>query len=122
MKGLEAFKELKGVLAYFGAHTEKAIESCNIIEKELKEGEIAIDFANRVYDIIGGENDVDIIVETIESQKKALEIIKNKEVDIYGIKNSIDVYDYNAGIENEDNFENRMLTEEEYNLLKEVLL
>ena len=40
MKGLEALKELKGVLTYFGAHTEKAIESCNTIEKELKALEI----------------------------------------------------------------------------------
>ena len=58
----------------------------------------------------------------IEKELKALEIIKEKEADIYGIKNSIDVYDYNVGVENEDNFENRVLTQDEYNLLKEVLL
>ena len=52
----------------------------------------------------------------------ALEIIKEKEVDIYGIKNSIDVYDYNSGIENEDNFDKRLLTLEEYELVKEVLI
>lgn len=40
MKGLEALNVLKKVLAYFGAHTEKAIEGCNIIEKELKALEI----------------------------------------------------------------------------------
>ena len=43
----------------------------------------------------------------LEDKKKlkALEIIKKKDVDIYCIQNSIDIYDYNAGIENTLNFE-----------------
>ena len=58
----------------------------------------------------------------MKKKLKAFEIIKEKEVDIFGIKNSEDVYDYNSGIENEDNFEDRLLNQKEYNLLKEVLL
>ena len=60
----------------------------------------------------------------VKENLKALEIIKKKDVDIYGIKNSIDIYDYNAGIayEDDDNFENRLLDQEEYDLLKEILI
>ena len=57
----------------------------------------------------------------IKMELGALSVIKTKNVDIYGIKHSENVYDYNAGIANEDDFETRLLTVEEYALLKEVL-
>lgn len=49
----EALKELKGVLAYFGAHTEKAIESCNIIENALNVLEVFSNFEMELEKIKG---------------------------------------------------------------------
>lgn len=90
-KGLETLKKLKGVLAYFGAHTEKAIESCNIIEQELK----------------------------------ALEIIRENKVNVSLLFNTKNHWDYNdhvyrAKIYLQSNA--KCLAQEEYDLLKEVLL
>ena len=49
--------------------------------------------------------------------KKALEIIKNKEVNVFIFLHSGDLETYNDMVE-----DNRKLTQEEYDLLKEVLL
>lgn len=54
----------------------------------------------------------------IEKSLKALEIMKEKGVNTYILLLSINVEDYNRLI----NFEWRKLTQEEYDLLKEVLL
>ena len=51
---------------------------------------------------------------TIEKELKALEIIKNKEVDIKAFNDLQDLEDYNYYCSPE-------LTQEEYNLIKEVL-
>ena len=53
--------------------------------------------------------------ETIEKELKALEIIKNKEVDIKAFNDLTNLGDYNYYCEPE-------LTQEEYDLLKEILL
>jgi len=54
--------------------------------------------------------------DTIEKELKVLEIIKNKKVDIRRfIQYTHNLFDYNAGVWNE-------LTQQEYDLLKEVLL
>ena len=55
---------------------------------------------------------------TIEKSLKALEIIKEKNVDIRWIEVCDTVKDYNKGRDEHLNYE---LTEEEFNLLKEVL-
>ena len=115
---LEVSKELKDFVLEFvknGLDRRFICGSFDLIEKELKR---LVDF-DSILNTGGGIWAVDGIV---AKKLKAFEIIEEKEVDIYGIKNSIDVYDYNAGIENEANFENRMLTEEEYSLVKEALL
>jgi len=52
----------------------------------------------------------------IEKSLKALEIIKEKTVDIWLIQNKKTLKQYNSMVD-----ESRKLTEEEFNLLKEVL-
>ena len=59
--------------------------------------------------------------DTIEKSLKALEIIKEKQPDIYYVVKSKDYEDY-LRIEGMFINMNRALTEEEYDLLKEVLL
>lgn len=142
-KELEAFEYIKGcaltvkrnerkVLEY--VHLSEVIpERFNIIETALKKYD---ELTSKPVFLCGRTNGhtkalIDYIcknykevkITNLEDEKKtkAFEIIKEKIVDIYGIKNSIDVYDYNAGIEYEDNFENRLLTQAEYELLKEIL-
>lgn len=55
----------------------------------------------------------------IEKELKALEIIKEKNVDIRGIKETINVHEYNVKF---PTTLNEFLEEQEYDLLKEVLL
>lgn len=52
-----------------------------------------------------------------EKSLKALEIIKEKSVDVQLLKNSKNVNEYNWYVHTKD----RALTQEEYDLLKEVL-
>lgn len=56
----------------------------------------------------------------IEEELKALEIIRTKEVNIYAIRKSENLVDYNVSwvLRHKE----RILTQEEYDLLKEVLL
>lgn len=54
--------------------------------------------------------------ETIYKCLKALEVIKKKTVDIWLIQNKKTLKQYNSMVD-----ESRQLTEEEFNLLKEVL-
>lgn len=56
------------------------------------------------------------VVEDIEKSLKALEIIKNKTVDIWLIQNKKTLKEYNSMVDY-----SRKLTEEEFNILKEVL-
>ena len=69
--------------------------------------------------ITGGDFHIEPINVHIENQKKikALEIIKEKEVDVFIFLHSGDLETYNDIVE-----DNRKLTQEEYDLLKEVLL
>ena len=55
--------------------------------------------------------------DTIEKSLKALEIIKEKKVNVFIFLHSGDLETYNDMVE-----DNRKLTQEEYDLLKEVLL
>lgn len=121
-KGLEELEKIKLKWQY-GVFT--FIPNFEIVENELEEGQLAINFVNRVYDIIGGENDIDIIIDKVEKQKKALELIKNKQVDVWLFNNNDNFNDYNWAIElcyHREKASDYYLTEEEYDLLKEVLL
>ena len=61
----------------------------------------------------------DEYVNAIEKELKALEIIKNKNVDIRGIKGTKNVHEYNVKF---PTTLNEFLEEQEYDLLKKVLL
>ena len=56
------------------------------------------------------------IIDNLEKELKALEIIKKKLVDIISLITSCNLFSYNYGKPN-----NLQLTQEEYGLLKEVL-
>lgn len=58
----------------------------------------------------------------IEKELKALEIIKNNKVDVNMIVNSDTYIDYIQLFTREENFNKIMILEEEFYLLKEVLL
>ena len=88
MKGLDALKEIKEVNYY--------------------EDDETID-----EDYLNISNYIDII----EKELKALEIIKNKNVDIRGIKEINNVHEYNVKF---PTTLNEFLEEQEYDLLKEV--
>lgn len=57
-------------------------------------------------------------VEIVSKALKALEIIKEKEVDVQLLEDSKNLNDYNWCVHTK----NRALTQEEFDLLKEVLL
>ena len=54
--------------------------------------------------------------ETIEEELKALEIIKNKEVNVFIFLHSGDLETYNDMVE-----DNRKLTQEEYDLIRSMI-
>lgn len=102
-EGLEAFNKIKN--DSYKTHEEEC--ACyEIVEKELKRLEqLEIMYFNCVIE--GAK------------QKKALEIIKEKGIILQFIKETYTVEQYNAGV-----FGTlvKPLTQEEYDLLKEVLL
>ena len=104
------------------------------IEKELKEYQEIKEIAKRynwdeitseIFNVKTDKKYRDLfssaIVNIQEDYRKArvLEIIKNKNVNAYGIKHSKDVHDYNLTYASNGK---EQLTQEEYDLLKEVLL
>ena len=106
MKGLEVLKEIREQLVnitdFATAHNDTLRVKYCLNTKE--------DFERYVDNIIG--------IKTIEKEIKALEIIKEKNVDVLRIKITTNVERYNErkikGCRN--------LTQKEYDLLKEVLL
>ena len=112
-KGLEALKELKERLC-FGYYVGEQVDT---IEKELKayyELESMHEELAKAYNKLCQEK-----IEWLK-QKKALEIIKEKNFDLFYLQDSKDLEMYNDAC---DHFRNLCyLTQEEYNLLKEVLL
>lgn len=98
--------------------SKEALKSmCNHCEKlSIRDGFIGCPFRNI-------SNDYCEEFEIIEKELKALEIIKTKNVDIDYIKTCFydkkgGFKDYNSWVEHDDDEE---LSQEEYNLLKEVL-
>ena len=145
LNGLEALKRIK---SYFNPKQlltkEKTLNDLDNIEKELKEGETnkhlldmlleAISYCYSKTDGTYGDLALPVAYKVKYSQKvlyehlpietskdkrdKALEIIKKKNVKIEWLKHSNSVEKYNQGIG--DTLE--YLTQEEYDLLKEVLI
>lgn len=101
LKGLEALKQLK----------DRAVHDEYLYRQDTNR-EKAISFLN----------EIDNFVNAIEKELKALEIIKEKQVNVLILKYSFiseeGVEYYNKYFGNED----LHLTQEEYELLKEVLL
>lgn len=113
----EGLKELKRLPK---AIKDTFKDSFNIIKKELKEYEV---LGDEFQAFIGKYNK--LCEEKMEwlKQKEALEIIKKKEVDVALLKYSENVERYNVQIEPTHlTIQYYVLTQEEYNLLKEVLL
>ena len=96
------------------------IGGCDIIETELKDYEKQKQLVQTLQD--------KIYVKEMKyaKQEKALEIIKEKKVDIAILIESESLYDYNDYMNNSDIYNeygnSRQLTKEEFDLLKEVLL
>ena len=74
---------------------------------------------NEIREIVHGYNlpSIDKEANIIETELKRLEIIKNKEVNVFIFLHSGDLETYNDMVEN-----NRKLIQAEFDLLKEVLL
>ena len=111
MTQLEALEKIQYMLKGY----ETAIEPLQIIESTLKDYEILceqLEKANNVYRDLMVENERNI---------KALEIIKEKDVSMYWLRHSKNVDEYNNFILT-DKRQYQKLTQEEYDLLKEVLL
>lgn len=111
-KELEALEKIKDIIREDAEDIDNPTllsNEINIIETALKDHE----------KITGGDFHIEPINVHIENQKKikALEIIKEKEVDVFIFLHSGDLETYNDIVE-----DNRKLTQEEYYLLKEILL
>lgn len=99
----------------FPKFTEYEQEQFDIIENELKDYFVYKQDYKRVM-----KEKNSLLKKYVKSQKelKALEIIKEKEVDVHRLKIYFSVYEYNRKYEEHEYH----LTQEEYDLLKEVLL
>ena len=120
MTPLEALKEIreKTDAGFIYDYHSREPNPLNIIETALKKLEMFEEISNLPIPKYSQE---DIEIENNkQKQLKALEIIKEKEVDIHILKNAIksnDIHKYNARFEN-----CAQLTQAEFDLLKEVLL
>ena len=106
-KGLEALEKIRDCVAwcaYDGKEVGVYESSFNIIEEELKENEYL------KTELLGQSQELNV-------KNKALEIIKEKGLDIRELMYSYSLYEYNTC--KPIHFE--PLTQEEFNLLKEVL-
>ncbi len=96
----------------------------DIVKQQIKGSKIKIfvttdNFKKTLYEIHEQELQT---LESIGKSLKALEIIKEKDVDIVSLKNALSSEQYNSFISFRINYMDYMkLTEEEFNLLKEVL-
>ena len=109
-EGLEACKYLKENKRRHWLENDKSNECLGIIEKELIVKELAIDFIDRIADLFG-THDLEELEDKIVKQKKVLKTIKK------AFKSS-STYTYKL----KDSLECGWITEEDYDLLEEVLL
>ena len=96
-KGLEALKEIKKEILGFG-------RAFSFYDKNKQVSDYAVETMTKCC-------------ETIEKELKALEIVKKKRVIMTWIYDCKSIHEYNSLV-----IGKYMLTEEEYDLLKEVLL
>ena len=106
MKGKEALKIIKDNKGI--SFCEAYAEPLNAIEKDLDRLE--------TFDYIAEQN-VELREENIKL-KKAIEILEDKTIHFMFLKRTLDVETYNK---HSDTYNYDKLTEEQYNLLKEVL-
>ena len=120
-EGLEALDSLRCAVSLCPNHDyKKENELCDIIEKELKEGQ---NFKDEYYKLVDTyTNDINAQNEEIISlrkKEKALEIIINKGINVSELKSAFEIFDtYKKYIEYYNTY---CLTQEEYDLLKEEL-
>lgn len=123
-KGLEALRKIEIHLDYLDeTYNVNYGEEFDIIEKELKELEERREMMKRF-----NEACVPMILDNeTEKKLKALEIINKKEINISVLKVCSTFKEYNNYIRNEYQYcteiiEEMSLTQEEWDLLREVLL
>lgn len=139
-KELEALEEIKRLYKWYTKYAYDAeldkeeIHSFAIIETALKEYEMMKQTKIIVADKKISDDDLEKLMnqgmltdlqceikplfdEETQKKLKALEIIKEKEVDMFIFLHSGDLETYNDMVE-----DNRKLTQEEFNLLREVLI
>ena len=119
-KGLEALEKIKK-----GQYVDGRLPLINRvriekIEKELKDKEKFEELVNMDLDLFMKAVDIKGLIEDYQKFKKALEVIKIKEINVHGLLLHLKRFDepdgYNVLVA-----EKYKLTQEEYNLLKEVL-
>lgn len=119
-KGLEALERVRNQRVFIDFEIDATVndfceKDLDIIETELKDNEdLKTQFA---------VNSMNEFFRTLDEQKKlkALEIIIEKDVSMYWLRHSKNVDEYNNFILT-DKRQYQKLTQEEYDLLKEVLL
>ena len=116
--GLEALKELKKACA---THMGRMVyilqeDKFETIEKELKENKAR---EKRYDELLYTLNDINNERVDLLQVKKAVDLIKEKKVNCYLFINSENLKDYNGCV---DDITEKRLIQDEYDLLKEVLL
>ena len=117
-KGLKALKELKKACT---THMGKMVyilqeDKFETIEKELKENKAR---EKRYDELLYTLNDINNERVDLLQVKKAVDLIKEKKVNCYLFINSENLKDYNGCV---DDITEKRLIQDEYDLLKEVLL
>ena len=115
-KGLDALNNLRCMLSLSqDCNYNEGNDLCNIIEQELKELEERREMMKRFNDAC-----VPTILDDETGKKlKVLEIIKEKRVNVWAIDMSENATEYNFSLVNDIP---KPISQEEYDLLKEVLL
>ena len=111
-KELKALKRIENFMSQNAVHWKQDIAMIetalkNYEELERKHNELLYNYEELVHCGLKSE----------QNKLKALEIIKEKEVNVFIFLHSGDLETYNEMVE-----DNRKLTQEEYDILKEVLL
>lgn len=119
-KGLEALKRI--TLKDFILNDDSSLNDIKIIEKELKQRENLATMCDELAELVGlKDKDYLELKEIIKNKLKALEIIKEKKV---FVANLIYHFEYDDNVINYNRccgWSKSELTQQEYDLLKEVL-
>ena len=131
-KGLEALNELRYRITNFNGNFNNYIELIGTIEKELEQAKndfVIFKVYKRTQNKKGKwiEQEIEAVEKELkegEKNKRAVEILRNKPfVDIYDIQHYNNVEDLNAYLQYMYGYKTTsLLTKEEFEFLKEVLL